>query len=315
MPRIKVAGRSINVDIREEVMEYDWDNAKETSEKLVASSPFREDSSPSFVVTFEGEYAGVFYDSAWEEEYWKSGTLPKLLSFLRNESYEESCEYLLEKYDIEYSGETINLMKPSLFDVEEQTSPTIPDNIKLDDDYLPSRGIHPKIIEMNDVRDVGDAVAMPWRDHRGRVSNIKYRHKRSKKFWYADGGVPLSKLVYGLDKVFERGIKKAFIVESEVDAMTIQSAGVYAVAIGGARFNDTQADLIISSGLTEIIVGGDNDSAGKKFNTQVEKLLKGKVDLKFIDYTTFYGEKDFNDLGVKRIRGLKVFKKEVSIRV
>ena len=87
MPVIKVAGRSIDVDVKEELMQYEWRRAKFTEDKIIACSPFRDDNSPSFVVSHSGEFAGVFYDSAWEDEWWKSGTLPKLLTTKRVSIY------------------------------------------------------------------------------------------------------------------------------------------------------------------------------------------------------------------------------------
>ena len=43
MPIIKVAGRSIDVDVKEELMQYEWRRAKFTEDKIIACSPFRDD--------------------------------------------------------------------------------------------------------------------------------------------------------------------------------------------------------------------------------------------------------------------------------
>lgn len=308
MSVLEVRGRSIYVDIAEELSEFDWINAKWTDDKLIASSPFRDDRSPSFWCNITGEYAGVFGDSSAEDDYYRSGTLPKLLAFLRDESQIETEEYLLQKYDYDYTSDEIELIKPSAIDVEQTTGVICRDKYDkpLDSEYLPSRGIHKKIIELQGVFDNGDSVGIPWSDMSGDVCAIKYRHKRSKYFWYEEGGTPLSRLVYGLDVVVERGIKRAFIVEAEVDALTIQSAGVYAIAIGGARFNDMQAQQIISSGLEEVILCGDNDAQGRKFNELVADRLRGYVDLKEVSYNSFKGCKDVNELGIIGIRELRI---------
>ena len=313
MPIIKVAGRSIDVDVKEELMQYEWRRAKFTEDKIIACSPFRDDNSPSFVVSHSGEFAGVFYDSAWEDEWWKSGTLPKLLSFLRNETYDEACQYLLDKYDVENSGAELRLAVPNIDVTQTRTEPEIEDNIKLDDEYLIGRGIHPKVIELNKVFDAGESIGIPWYDMNGRLAAVKYRKKEHKEFWYAKGSNSLSRLVYGLDKVVERSIKRAVVCEAEIDAMTWQSAGLYGIAIGGARLNEYQADLIISSGIEELILGGDNDSQGMKFNDRVAKLLEGKVKISRIDYTTFKGKKDANELGVKGIKEVKIIEKKMKI--
>lgn len=315
MALIKVAGRPIEVDVKEELIAFEWEKAKITDEKIIACSPFREDSSPSFVVSFEGEFAGVFYDSAWDDDRWKSGTLPKLLSYLRNETYEESCEYLLGKYDVANSGAEIKISSPKINIDNEFTGPVIQDDIKIDEEYLVGRGIHPKVIEMNNVFDNDESIGIPWYDMRGRLASVKYRKKDFKEFWYAKGSNPLSRLVYGLDKVIERSIKRAVVCEAEIDAMTWQSIGVYGLAIGGARMNEYQADLIVASGIEEIILGGDNDSQGRKFNDLVEKLLDGKVNIKRIDYSTFHGCKDANELGTQRLKEVKIFEKKKLIKL
>src|SRR5699024_12319004 len=96
-----------------------------------------------------------------------------------------------------------------------------------------------------------------------------------------------------------RSIKRAVVCEAEIDAMTWQSAGLYGIAVGGARLNEYQADLILTSGIEELILGGDNDSQGMKFNDRGDKLVRGKVKISRIAYTTFNGEKEAKELGGK----------------
>ena len=109
MALIRIGDRQIDVDIREELDQFEWYGAKWTDDKLIASSPFRDDTAPSFYIDLEGEYAGVFGDSGAYDSYYESGTLPKLLAYLRNESYEDAVDYLLSKYDYEYSNEDVIL--------------------------------------------------------------------------------------------------------------------------------------------------------------------------------------------------------------
>ena len=315
MAIITVLDRQVDVNIREEVEEFEWEGAKWSDEKLIARSPFRDDRTPSFYITFEGEFAGVFGDSAAEDDYYKSGTLPKLLAFLRNETYEEACDYLLSKYDYDYTSEEISLITPEPISFEEpQPNLTLPDPIVYDTEYLPSRGIHPKIIELQNVFDNGKSVGIPWYDTNGQLSAIKYRSKKGKEFWYASGSKPVGTLVYGLDTVIERGISRVAICEAEIDAMTWQSAGIYAIAIGGARINERQVDQIIASGVDEIIIAGDNDAQGRKFNEKIQKFFTGIVDLWETDYSSYGTIKDVNELGVDKLRKIPI-KKIKSLEV
>ena len=97
MAIVKIEGKPLDIDLHEELGAFNWDKLNVTEDKWIACSPFREDSSPSFWVNLSGNFAGWFGDSAWDEDRYKSGNLLRLLTFLRNESYEETLEYLLEK--------------------------------------------------------------------------------------------------------------------------------------------------------------------------------------------------------------------------
>ena len=305
MALIRIGDRHIDVDIREELDQFEWENAKWTDDKLIASSPFRYgDNSPSFYIDLEGEFASVWGDSGAYDSYYESGTLPKLLAYLRNESYEDAVDYLLSKYDYEYSNEDVILTTPTPLDTSPR-SHIMPEHLyakPIDTEYLDGRGIHPKVVEMMGVFDNGNSIGIPWRDINGNVVAIKYRSKRDKTFYYEEGGAKLSELVYGLNIVVERGISRIAIVEAEIDAMTTMSAGVFAVAIGGARFNEHQADLIIASGVKEVILAGDNDLKGRQFNDKVAKMLRGYVELLTMDYSKYGGCKDVNELGTEGLR-------------
>lgn len=317
MATIKILDHYVDVDVRAEIEEFEWENVRWSEGKMMASSPFRDDRSPSFYIDFEGEYAGVFGDSAYEDEYYKSGNLPKLLSFLRNETYEESCYYLLDKYGVDYDNDdVIELVTPFIEETAEDVRPTESmDDIELDTEYLPSRGIHPKVVELQNVFSKGNAIGIPWYDLNGQLAAIKFRSKKGKDFWYAKGSKPISELVYGLDTVVQKGIEVAVICEAEIDAMTWQSAGRYAIAVGGSSFNEVQADQILSSGLSKVVVVGDNDSQGRKFNSKVERLLSGKVELYKIDYSQFNGKKDANDLGVTALRNIRMTHVQTPIKI
>lgn len=317
MANIWINRRIIGVNLLDELKPFEFNNAKWSGGKLTASSPFRYDSSPSFFLnTEEGEFSGAWKDSGAYDDYFSSGNFPKLLSFLRNESYEETIDYLISKYDYEYSDAAIK------FDIEplyiRKGNVTI-DEKKfkdkwLDSSYLDGRGIHPKVVELNEVFDNGNSIGIIWRDTNGRLATVKYRHKQSKIFWYEEGATPVNRLVYGLNHVIQRGIKRMVICEAEIDAMTWQSAGIFAVAVGGSTLNDFQADLIIGSGVEEIILGGDFDDAGERFNGIVESKLRDYIPniqkIQKIPDKTF---KDINEFGTINIPKLS-FRGEPIVR-
>src|SRR5690606_8349900 len=111
---IKIRGQTLNVDIETELREFEWSRPRWTSDKLLAASPFRYDSHPSFFVNLEGEYAGSWADSGYYDEDWKSGNFVKLLAFLRQETYEETEEYLLSEYGIPTNPDSLKLRLPMI---------------------------------------------------------------------------------------------------------------------------------------------------------------------------------------------------------
>jgi DNA primase len=105
------------------------------------------------------------------------------------------------------------------------------------------------------------------------LANVKYRKVYGKTFWYEKGGRPIRELVYGIDHAEPTTV----ICEAEIDAMSWQTAGVAAVAVGGASFNGFKRDLILRSRIEDLIIVTDNDKAGGKLRKEIEAVLKGHV--------------------------------------
>lgn len=309
MSTIRIRNIPVEVDIRAELETFDWIRPRWTNDKLIAASPFRYDKTPSFFVTLEGEYAGAWADSGFYDEEWKSGGFVKLLSFLRNETYEETEEYLLESYATEYNTDEITLTVPKLC-VMSQTrhlDEAILEKYRYRHPYLERRKIPENIQRLYNVGYDRDrqAVVLPWYDARNRLANVKYRKTRGKVFFYEKGGKPIRELVYGLSIAHKRNIKVAALAEAEVDAMTWASEGVFGIATGGANFTDAQAEQIKRSPIERLIVAGDNDKAGRRFNEQVIGKLRGYVALEVV---TAYpeGVKDANEARVNgKFMGIK----------
>lgn len=280
MATINIRGHDVFLDVQAELEEFEWYRAKWSHDKLIAASPFRYDRSPSFFVLLEsnGEYpAGTWGDSGAYDEEWKSGGIVKLLSFLRNETYEETQEYLLSKYVELSETNDVVLILPRLrvesFKrilqrdiIERQTSR-----------YLTNRGISEEVqaeAKVGKSRHYG-FVAIPWHSPDGLLSNVKYRATKGKTFFYERNARPIRDLVYGAD-LYNRSCDDLIICEAEIDALSWRVAGYNAVAIGGVAFTQQQADIIRRLPFKRLIVAGDNDKAGTRFNAQVVQALKGR---------------------------------------
>lgn len=298
MPEIKVRSQSLPIDVEAELRGYEWTRARWTSDKLIAASPFRYDNQPSFFCNLSGEYAGTWSDSGAYDSEWASGNFTKLLAFLRQETYEETEDYLLETYGMPSDGSRREFRLPAI----RPPKPFEP---------LPETLVTPAYSRYLERRGIGQATqeaygtgygrqrgftALPWRTPDGRLANVMYRATRGKVFFYERGGWPRRKLVYGIDVV--RRVKPSTIAlcEAPIDALSWYEASageIVGVAAGGVTLSSEQADLLKRSGVSTVILAGDNDRAGVKFNAECERQLRGYVRLARAEYGEY---KDANDV-------------------
>ena len=254
---------------------------------------------PSFYINLDGdEYAGVWGDSGAYDDEHKSGGLAKLLAYLRSESIAETEDYLLERYGRLYTdAEDIRLPTPRLIERNKVVilpTETVTPSIS---PYLARRGISADIQRQYGVGYTEGQVgytALPWHLPDGRLANVKYRSTKGKRFFYVKGATQIRQLVYGISVINEQRIDTAVICEAEIDAMSWASVGVYGIATGGSHMTRTQADIIKRSSIRKLILGGDNDAQGRRFNAEVERLLRGSVELLTINYVE--AVKDANEL-------------------
>lgn len=278
MPTLTIRQTAIDVDITAELEAYEWIRPRWTAGKLIAASPFRYESTPSFFVSLE---TGGWHDSGALDE-WSSGNFVKLLGYLRDEPTEDTEAYLLATYGgftyddaIRLDTSGYKLRKPNVILGESIIQPLSSAGAA----YVRGRGIHEKVVALNGLGYASKAIQIPWRDPAGRLANVKYRRIDSKTFWYESGGRSLRSLVFGADIAYKRRIKRAVLCEAEFDAMTWQSAGLFGLAVGGASLTQRQADIIKRSAIEELVLGGDNDAAGAKFNAEIRRLLGDYVRL------------------------------------
>ena len=318
MAVINLRGKQSEVDIEYELRLFDWNNARWSSNKLVASSPFRSDNAPSFFVNLNGEYAGVWGDSGAVGQYEK-GNFTTLLGYLRGTSSEEAAGYLLDKYGALYEirpDKPIKIRTPSLKrpSVDIALAYTVTPAIS---PYLITRGIGADVQEAYGVgynpHNKG-YTAMPWHYHdTGAIANVKYRHTASKRFFYEPDAKSVSELVYGLWQA--KGASDVVICEAEIDVMSWAMAGYAAIALGGAHISDRQAELIIREGFKRIYLGGDNDEQGRLFNRSIADKLRGYAELLAVDYGS-YNAKDANDVLLRHgVAGLRcIHEKATPVR-
>ncbi|MEI4618091.1 toprim domain-containing protein [Bacillus cereus] len=300
MSSIQIRGQDVNIDIEYELRQFSWTNERWSSNKLISASPFRYEHTPSFFVNLDGDYAGTWKDSGAFDNEWESGNFTRLLSYLRNETYEETEAYLLESYSTIYTYDNLALKPPKL---RIESGQKTLDFGRLQEyayrhPYLGGRGISEEVQRQMKIGydRFRQAVVIPWFDTNGKLANIKYRKTRGKAFWYEKDGKPIGDLIYGLHLAYRRNIKRAVYCEAEIDAMSFMTAGFFGLANGGSSFNQRKAEQILKSPIEELVIVADNDPAGEKLRKELEKYLNGKIRL-----TNGYvrGFKDANDALIK----------------
>lgn len=299
MSIIRVRSQPIKVDIMSELENFNWTRPRWTSNKLICCSPFRYDGNPSFFVSLEH---GGWSDSGAYDSEWASGNFVKLLAYLRNETYEETEEYLEHTYGTAQGDNRLTLDLPKLT-LPRRKSYLADDfmaqfNPSETNEYLTRRGITEKVqryLQTGYCAKTG-TVVIPWRDTNGKLANVKYRKTRGKVFYYEKGAVPIRNLVFGLYHVYASRATTAVITEAEIDAMSVMSCGlgVHGLALGGANFTSEQRDLIVRSPIERLVILTDNDKAGGKLREQVVSKLRGRCELAVA--TIGNGAKDANEV-------------------
>jgi DNA primase len=109
----------------------------------------------------------------------------------------------------------------------------------------------------------------------------------------------IDKPVYALDKV-EQTTKELVVVESIINALTLWSWGIPAVALLGTGTNK-QYQILNDYPVRKYVLAFDGDDAGRKAITR----FKEKVNNKLIEYYIMPEGKDINDLTYENFKKLK----------
>ena len=145
-------------------------------------------------------------------------------------------------------------------------------------------------------------VLFPVRNMAGKVVFYKGRSIVGKHFYNAKE-IDKSSLVFGLYELcngrFSQGVptpdSEIWITESEIDALSLISQGVLAVAIMGSHISEEQCKELEKAPFRRFVLATDNDDAGRKGASQIKRLLIPKG-FRFINLKWNTDLKDINDL-------------------
>lgn len=295
---ISVGTEQLSIPVIEELEPYmdKFDKSVLRDDKLQSCSPFRYDSHPSFAVHLEN---GSWIDSGAVEGY-RKGHFIQLLSFLRQETAEDTVQYLLNKYSItkvDVDALSVDMSwlhpkpKPKIFFSEDLQQ------YAFRSPYLASRGISEEV--QREFR-IGfdrskNAIVMPWCNSKSEVVNLKFRAVDTKRFWYHKEGQRVKDYIYGMDKVYKSGFEEVWLVESEIDCLRLWTLGIVAVAFGTANMSPQQESMIRNSSISKLIIAVDNDDVGKGFKQKLINKFSGQFEMNSIIFPSD-SVKDIGDM-------------------
>lgn len=244
----------IHVDIQSYLERFEWNRAKWTEDRLIAASPFRSDSHPSFFVNYNNDWAGTWGDSGTGD----SGNFIQLVAELHDTDYETAFEMLKEEFWTRpYEAPSISVKlgvkkEKSIFDIPvHNPSP-----------YLLGRGISEETQQLYRTSEDESKVCLPYINGMGLATALKYRRTDNKDFFYEAGNNHLKNMLFGYHVIYEKLPNTLVICEAEIDAMTAYEMGFVGISLGAANLIERQVDLIKKVDVKNIIIGTDNDEKG-----------------------------------------------------
>lgn len=314
MGSMKIRNIEIELDFYEELEVYlpNWGEHRIRDNKLQACSPFRHERRPSFAVNLDN---GSWIDSGGTDDLHKKGHFTQLLAYLREETWHDTEDYLLQKYST-HLAEDVSTLKLDFQLAVECAPEKVFKKSELVEycwrvSYLSQRGISEKIQKAFSIGydTVNKAVMIPWHDVAGNIVNLKFRSIHTKRFWYHPEGQRVKNHIFGLYFVHKHKFETVVAVESETDALYCWSLGIPAIAFGKARMSDKQKELVLRSPIKTLILGTDNDGAGQLFREQLTRELLPYLELQDLPIPEKY--KDLNDMEAVELTGLLSKKLEI----
>jgi DNA primase len=120
------------------------------------------------------------------------------------------------------------------------------------------------------------------------------------KYLFSDG-FRKTEYFYNWDRAIEHALLKRtlFIVEGQGDVWRMYEAGVKnCTGMFGKSMSPTQKSILLNSGITNLVILTDNDSAGREAKIQIKRELGRSFKLIFPPMTS-------NDLGSLTVESLK----------
>lgn len=151
-------------------------------------------------------------------------------------------------------------------------------------------------------------ITMPWFDRLARCVGIKKRSvidKEFRVFKLSEEG-PNKLTIFGIHHFYRKQLRKAVIVEGEIDAMWCWQNGFPALALGTSAITDMQLTELKNTYIDEIIIATDNDAAGVKITNELMQKVNWIPNISQVDWGIFSDMKDVNMLNPEDLKTLLI---------
>lgn len=230
-------------------------------------------------------------------------SLPQFVSDVTGDhNIEQTEEWLKREFNYSSSERMVPLM--SLLPKLEEL-PTVKESLEYESYRIPKgyqhpffegRGITPESVQFFELGIDGNTYAVfPVKDKSGKIRMI-FRRGLQGRVFHNTSGAKKEDILFALDKIYAnlsnyRNTNQVWVVESIIDAILLWQRGFIAVAMLQAIPTAQQLELLQELPFGEIIIGTDNDEAGRKGRD----LMREKLDKTL--YTVIYPNETYKDIG------------------
>ena len=228
------------------------------------------------------------------------GNFVKFVAECFDKSYEWAENWLIENYASDYTNTYLDL-PPIVLSKSKKTY--------LDESILNEfEDFHPYMLERKLTKEVikefeikydpkTECLVFPVRDEKGKLWMLTRRSVNSKKFIIDK---EKQKPVYLLYYLKKRNIQEAYVCESQINALSIWTHHLPAIALFGTG-SEYQYDLLNKSGIRVFNLMFDGDEAGEKGIREFLKNIRKDVVVNIIRLPK---GKDINDLSYDEVEKL-----------
>ena len=277
-------------------------DVKQTSNGIRVTCPFHSDGQekdPDCVVNddIDSNIYGVFHCFACGAKGYITDIINKC--FEQEGTFAE--QWLLQNFNVVYIEE-YEWLPEITFEKEKPIylNPNEIDKYKYFHPYMFKRKLTENIIRKFSVGydQEDDSIVFPVWDEKDNLLFFTKRSVKNKTFFIPKG---VTKPVYLLNFIIKEHLTTVYVVESQINALTLWSWGYPAVGLFGTGSKE-QYEILKKSGIRNYILCFDGDNAG---NYGTEKFIENMKDDVFISIKEIPRGKDVNDLSKDEFDSLK----------